>query len=329
MMSNSTRKQWKSKIPKVIALLISSAILLVLYAKVDLSTLHDVFRKMNYDYISPLLISFVAIYLLVALRWVILAQPYCTLTYSSAMKMIVSSSSLNIIVPSKLGSFAKAYFMASKGIVDTKTAISMTMYEKFSDLAAMSAVFIVSAVIHHNYDMAIILILSLSLIIIICFVSLHKVNVFNCEWIKRLRGVKAVNRIIEILEVIYIYQKSPSVDRQCLIHSSLISLALWSVHTIQLSLFFYLLDLRVPIYTISTYMICAIFVGLLPITIAGMGTRDLAILYLFDGLLTYSEAICIGILSTLRYIIPTVIGLPFLIHIMISRKHRSPGQRLS
>jgi hypothetical protein len=76
-------------------------------------------------------------------------------------------------------------------------------------------------------------------------------------------------------------------------------------------------------------MLCAIFVGLLPVSISGFGTRDLAIVTLFKGIITYNEALSIGILSAIRYIIPTIIGLPFLMHLMFSGESNTVSKKSS
>ena len=212
--------------------------------------------------------------------------------------------------------------MSSKGYIDTKTAVSMAIYEKFSDLAAMSFIFFIAAKLHYKFDTLIILTLFFSVFILICYASLHTIYIFENAIVRRLRRTKVINKMIEFAEIIYLFKNSPDVDKRCLAKTNIITILLWIVHIIQITLFFYLLNLYIPILTISTYMLCAIFVGLLPITIAGLGTRDLTIVYLFKDILTYNEAISIGILSTLRYIIPTIIGLPFFMHLMFSEKDR-------
>jgi len=319
-MNNSVSNRKKIVLHKSAGVLVSLSILSVLYVKSDLAALRDVFGRINYAYVAPLIISFVLIYILVAWRWQILTRPFRRFSFASVMKMVLSSSSLNIVLPSKLGSFAKAYFISSSGRVETKTAISMAIYEKFSDLGAMSVIFVFAALINGNYRLPVFFTFFLSIVIIAIFVSLHTVNILDNALFRRWRTYRWFDRAVSWSEVIYRYQKSQIVTKQELIQSAGITLLLWVVHTIQLVLFFYLLNFHLPVHTIATYMICAIFAGLVPFTVAGIGTRDLAIVYLFNGTLTYNEALGIGILSTLRYIVPTIFGLPLLVRMMFSKK---------
>ena len=65
-------------------------------------------------------------------------------------------------------------------------------------------------------------------------------------------------------------------------------------------------------YTVAVVPI-AIFVGLVPVTIAGMGTRDAALIYLFSAYASDSASITVGLFfSLLRYWVLALAGIPFL-----------------
>jgi uncharacterized membrane protein YbhN (UPF0104 family) len=56
----------------------------------------------------------------------------------------------------------------------------------------------------------------------------------------------------------------------------------------------------------------AIFVGLLPVTFAGVGTRDAAMAYFLAGPAGEGPALALGAFATVRYLVPALAGLPFL-----------------
>ena len=60
----------------------------------------------------------------------------------------------------------------------------------------------------------------------------------------------------------------------------------------------------------------AILAGLLPLTFAGVGTRDAALVYLYQPYFSASVGAALGILCTSRYFIPALVGLPFLNQMM-------------
>ena len=58
----------------------------------------------------------------------------------------------------------------------------------------------------------------------------------------------------------------------------------------------------------------AMFVGLLPISLFGVGTRDAAIIYLFSAYHPAEVMAGVGLYVSLRYFVPAAAGLPFLQH---------------
>ncbi|MEJ2040882.1 MAG: hypothetical protein P8X55_18420, partial [Desulfosarcinaceae bacterium] len=66
----------------------------------------------------------------------------------------------------------------------------------------------------------------------------------------------------------------------------------------------------------------AIFAGLLPLTYAGVGTRDAALIYFLRDYLSPGAGAALGILCTMRYIVPALAGLPFLNRYMVEKKTR-------
>jgi uncharacterized protein (TIRG00374 family) len=319
----------KKHLHKIVALFISLAILIVLYSKVDLPDLKGVFEKFSYFYFFLIMLSFVAIYLLAAWRWKLITEPYCSLSFFESLRQVASASSFNIILPSRVGSFAKAFFMTTNGHAETRPSISMVIYEKLSDLTAMSLIFVLAAVLHYEFNTLIIVTLFVSIVILLFYAVLHFVNIFNNSFVRSIKRVKIINKIVESAEVIYTFHENPDMTKSGLLKINSITLILWMVHITQIILFFYLIDLHVPVLTICTYMLCAIFVGLLPVSISGFGTRDLAIVTLFKGIITYNEALSIGILSAFRYIIPTLIGLPFFTHLMFSGENNTVSKKSS
>ena len=68
----------------------------------------------------------------------------------------------------------------------------------------------------------------------------------------------------------------------------------------------------------------AILAGLVPLTLAGVGTRDAAAIYLFAPFMAAPAGAALGLMLTLRYVLPGLAGLPFLAeYIDVLRKQRS------
>ena len=98
------------------------------------------------------------------------------------------------------------------------------------------------------------------------------------------------------------------------------SIFLWFVHLLQFFVIFRCLHSQVSIFHVFRLVPLAILVGLVPLTIAGMGTRDSAMIYLFTPYEKASLMVGVGLFASLRYLIPGVLGLPFLNHYLIRKK---------
>lgn len=301
----------KQHLQKFIAVIISITILCMLYFKFDLSTLPRIFRETNYYALFLILIVTIAIYLLIAMRWKIMVEGHGKISYTESIIAVLSASALNIILPSKLGSFAKAYFLKKKGRTGTQTAISLAIYERLLDLSSISLLFIISMLLNLSSNSLLIIAFLSSSLILTGFILLHFINLFKYGLFKPLRRIKIIDKLIRCFEIIYTFTRNKDVTITDLVKIYSLTVLLWLMNAAQVILIFYLIRLNIPASVIIMNMFCSIFVGLLPISIAGLGTRDITIVYLFKGLISYSQAIIIGgLTSIIRYIIPTLIGIP-------------------
>ena len=132
----------KDRLTKIIACIVSAGILFMLYHRLDIQSLRIILERLNYSYLWAILFFSLIIQFLAALRWSLMIRTLCNrLSFYDCFKLTSSSGALNAILPSKLGHFAKVYFMAEKNLIDLRVGISMVFYEKLSDLAVMSFYF--------------------------------------------------------------------------------------------------------------------------------------------------------------------------------------------
>ena len=92
-----------------------------------------------------------------------------------------------------------------------------------------------------------------------------------------------------------------------------ISLFQWSLALLQTFVFFLMIKVDVSLYFTFALAPLAIFLGQLPITLGGMGTRDFAFINLFSDYGTETDLLSVGILfSAYRYWLLSLIGIPFM-----------------
>ncbi len=89
------------------------------------------------------------------------------------------------------------------------------------------------------------------------------------------------------------------------------SVFIWFLHLLQIWLFILALRASAPFLANLALSPLAILAGLLPLTFAGVGTRDAALILLYAPYFDQHSAAALGILCTARYILPAIGGIPF------------------
>ncbi|NLE44136.1 MAG: flippase-like domain-containing protein [Chloroflexi bacterium] len=86
----------------------------------------------------------------------------------------------------------------------------------------------------------------------------------------------------------------------------------WFGSILQVKLLFDGVGAHTPLGLTTAAMPIAIFVGLLPVTVAGMGTRDSAMIVLFSTVASASQVLSVSLLyPILNYWLLAIIGIPF------------------
>ncbi|MCX7592082.1 MAG: flippase-like domain-containing protein [Kiritimatiellae bacterium] len=292
---------------------ISIVILALLYRKIEPRACKALFERIRLAHVFPIVVSLVAIDLLTALRWRIMTGIWCQISYIEGLMHVLASSALNVIVPSKLGGLAKAYFLSRSIAMPAKAALSLVIYERLLDLAMLSVVFMSVAAASSAGSVLLGATLLVAVGIVILFFILHLVDARRLHLVTRIRRRPHLGRVVSWLDVFYEFHTSSANSRIRLFTTHVLTLIIWLCHALQLVCTFWLIVPGVPALTVVRNMFSAIFVGFLPVSTAGVGTRDMAIVYLFRGLVSYEEALLVGAATTfVRYVIPTLIGIPFL-----------------
>jgi uncharacterized protein (TIRG00374 family) len=88
------------------------------------------------------------------------------------------------------------------------------------------------------------------------------------------------------------------------------SLLLWFSHLLQIWLFTVALSVHIPFTVCASLAAIALMAGQLPLTVAGLGTRDVALVVLLSPYMPKESAAAMGILIATRNFIPPLAGLP-------------------
>ena len=300
---------------RFISLAISTAILVILYAKIDFESLLNVLKNCHYAWIIVSCGMVIPITLVTAWRLQQLMPNKSKLGLLEANRLILGASVLNMILPSKMGEIAKAYFMRDRGHLSGSLSLSLVIFERACDMLSLLVWCIFGLVIYpekNEYFWVITAVIGFSVILGLLLVVSKR---FTLIFFKGMTGIspKAIKMKLQDLQTSWLeihtyFRNNP---KQLAI-VSLTSMFLWFLHLLQIWLFILALDAWSPFIISLALSPLAILAGLLPLTFAGVGTRDAALVYLYSPYFSASVGAALGILCTSRYFLPALVGLPFL-----------------
>src|SRR4051812_17553677 len=126
---------------KVISLVVSLGILALIYWKLNKhGQLHDllqIFASSDSVWMTISLAMVVPLTLFTSWRLQQLMPRAGQLPFGEANRLILVASVLNLVLPSKMGDIAKAYFMRDRGHMDGSLALSLVVFEKACDMLSL------------------------------------------------------------------------------------------------------------------------------------------------------------------------------------------------
>ncbi|AFZ49821.1 lysylphosphatidylglycerol synthase transmembrane domain-containing protein [Dactylococcopsis salina] len=300
---------------KLISIVVSLFLLAVLYLRIDLNALLEVFNNSHRIWMIVSLGMVIPITMLTAWRLQKLTPKQAKLNFAEGNRLILAASVLNMVLPSKMGDIAKAYFIQKRGSLTGSLALSLVVFEKTCDLLSLLFWCVFGLVLYPDkgwlfWGMTFIVTsgLTLGMLLIssrgfadICFQ-------FGQRFSPKKIGNKLENLQLSWGEMSDYFWR----DRKQLLLITVTSIFLWFLHLFQIWLFILALNAWTPFLTNLALAPLAILAGLLPLTFAGIGTRDAALVFFYSNYLDAPTAAALGLLCTSRYFLPAVAGLPFM-----------------
>ena len=299
---------------RFVSIVVSVAILLYIYSQIDLERLIEVFQNCNLIMLAISLAMVIPITLVTSWRLQQLV-PQRSIGFLEANRLILGASVLNMVLPSKMGDIAKSYFMADRSNISGSLALSISIFEKACDLLSLLLWCVFGLILYPAKDG---LFWTMTVGVVAGFIlgvlllsSQWFANWFFATTIKF--APKSIGKKLQTMQASWgeMHQYFWS-DRQQLLLITSTSVFIWFLHLLQIWLFILALKAVVPFLISLALSPLSILAGLLPLTFAGIGTRDAAIIYFYQDYLNEATGAALGLLCTSRYFIPALIGLPFL-----------------
>jgi uncharacterized protein (TIRG00374 family) len=300
-----------------LAALITSAVLhALIYWRINISTLFDAMRGADWGLLTISILCIMPLTLATAWRFSMLTRA-AGVRFVEAIRMVLGASTLNLFLPSKIGDIAKAAVLVEHHNMDVKLALSISIFDKALDITSLLffgviALFWVgpssSRVIGALTFVTLVLLLVM-VGLILPFGPISK----SLRVVAQLAPSRIHGRILRFIDAWQSFSVWFWEDRRRALEVLSLSIAIWFGHLMQYWLFVLSLGAHVPLLENIAYATLGILAGLLPVTFAGIGSRDAALIYFYGAYLTPGQGAFLGVLATLRYIIPALAGLPFVI----------------
>lgn len=300
---------------RFISIAVSTAILIVLYNKIDFQALLEVFRTCDPFWMVVSLGMVVPITFFTGWRLKQLMPPGADIGLWESNKLILAASVLNMVLPSKMGDIAKAYFMRERGNMSGSLSLSVVVFEKACDMLSLLLWCAVGLVLYPQKD-AFFWTMTVGILGgLVLGVLLLGSKAFAQFFFISLRRIapKKIGAKLEKMQAswgeMHDYFWG---DTGQLLRVTGMSVFVWFLHLLQIWLFILALNAWVPPLVSFALSPLAILAGLLPLTFAGVGTRDAALVALYAPYFSAATGAALGLLCTSRYFLPAIGGLPFL-----------------
>ena len=300
---------------RLISLAVSLLILAIIYSKIDFSGLIKVFQNCNGWWMIISLGMVVPLTLITSWRLQQLMPSGARLGFGEANRLILAASVLNMVLPSKMGDIAKAYFMKQRGHLDGSLSLSLVVFEKACDMLSLLLWCEFGLILYPSKNWlfwTMTVSVAVGLIVGVLLLSSRKfAKVFFL--VGKAIAPKKIKLKIQKLQIsweemlAYFWH-----DKNQLLKITFTSIFIWFLHLLQIWFFILALKAWTPLLANLALAPLAILAGLLPLTFAGVGTRDAALIAFYQPYFNAPTAAALGLLCTSRYLLPAIGGMPFL-----------------
>jgi uncharacterized membrane protein YbhN (UPF0104 family) len=299
---------------RALSVLVSAALLIALYLSLDVRLIGDALVKSDPLWLAVSVGLILPITVLRALRFMWVAPPGTMPGLGEATRLTLAASALNVFVPLKAGDLIKSYFVSKRSGASVGTSVAVIVYERVCDLFGLLfwcllGWAIARAAVPRSWSVAIVPLVALEALFATTLVSFRVARLWKAVTARLLPGTGWWGKLRAFADgwpdLLGILQGR----RRWIL---LFSLVLWLAHLFQIWLFTVALAAPVPFTECLTLAAIALIAGQLPLTVAGLGTRDVALVVVMARYMTPETAAALGVLMSTRNILPPLVGLPIM-----------------
>ncbi len=292
---------------RALLLLITLAVFAFLFSRMDFAKAAATLREADPALVAAAFALSLTFPLLCAIRWdLIVRRLGARLGLWNSFVIIMAAWPLGTITPAKSGDLIKIVFL--KDILSYSRTTGVILAERVMDVVALG-LFGIGGGVMYGFHTAVLVAGAILGGVLLFFLAAASplVNRVPEKWRALVLDVLAASREMYL-------------NAGAFFLILLVTLLNWYFTFLQTWIVYRAFQVEVPLLYIIAALPIAIFIGLAPITLAGMGTRDSAMILLFQSYASLETNLAAGILySILGYWFLALLGIPFLRHALLGR----------
>ena|SRR5688572_7868929 len=299
-------------IAKILSVVVSGLLLVGLYRAVDVRLIGAALMRADRVWLVISIGMILPITVLRAIRFYWVAPPGGLPGVGEALRLTLVASAVNVVAPAKAGDLIKSYFVAKRSETSTGVALAIIVYERLCDLVGLISWCVLGWVVARPDVPGVPSELWMMLAVVgaICTVLIlsRRVAALLPALITRLRphGRGRLRRLAEGWPGLL---RALRGRRRWILPFSLL---LWLGHLVQIWMFTFALQAPLSFTTCASLSAIALIAGQLPLTVAGLGARDVALVVLMSRYMAAESAAAMGILIATRNLVPPLFGIPIM-----------------
>jgi glycosyltransferase 2 family protein len=306
------RRGWRRTVARVAAIAISGALLAGLYRNLDVRLIGQALLRTDRLWLVISIAMILPITVLRAIRFLWVAPKGALPGLGEALRLTLAASALNVFLPLKAGDLIKSYSIAKRTATRAGTAIAIIVYERLCDLFGIVLWCLIGWTIARPDVPGLTPIFWATLAVFALMFALLISSHRAAELFRSV--VEAVlperGRLRKLRDLAHGWPDLLDLLRGRRRLVVFFSLLLWLTHLTQIWLFTVALSVTIPFAVCASLAAIALMAGQLPLTIAGLGTRDVALVVLLSRYMAPETAAAMGVLVSTRNFLPPLIGLP-------------------
>ncbi len=300
---------------RLVLLGIGVAILALIYRAVDPGAILAALKNVLPGPLAGAAILLAGSVLLSAVRLNLLLPPDRRPGTGASLRLTLAASVFNLILPARSGDLLKSLFMGRQGRVSGALALALVVFEKTTDLLALliwCAAGLALRFRDEPFHRLMLAVVVAGLAAGTALIASPRLADVLFAMAARLGPGSMADRVRALraswseMHAMFWRAWPASVTTMGL------SMLIWFLHLMQFWFLARALGAPVPLAATLALVPLAILAGMIPVTVAGIGTRDAALIALLRPYMSPAAGAALGVLATLRYVLPALAGLPAL-----------------